>query len=114
MQRDPNAPPPPPGAPPRRSFFYEAPLVIILADPRDNDFAVSDGALAVQHMMLCATSLELGSCFIGLARFLEEEPDLLKELNISDNMSIVATVICGYPAEDPEPKEKRLNAEYFK
>ena len=107
MQRDPNAPP-------RRSFFYDAPLLVILTAPKDNHFAVSDGALAAQNMMLCATSLGLGSCFIGLAMFLAEDPALLKELNIPDNMGIVAAVICGYPAEDPAPKEKGLNAEYFK
>jgi hypothetical protein len=34
-------------------------------------------------------------------------------LHIADNMSIVAAVICGYPAEDPAPKEKKLNAQFF-
>lgn len=114
MQNAPNMPPPPPNAPKRRSFFYEAPLVIIVTAPRDNHFAVADAALAVQNMMLCATSLELGSCFIGLANFLNDAPDLLKEINVPDSMHIVATVICGYPAEDPEPKGKKLNAEYFR
>jgi hypothetical protein len=28
-------------------------------------------------------------------------------------MNIVAAVICGYPDENPEPREKKLTAEYF-
>ena len=114
LQNDPSAPPPPRGLSPQRGFFYEAPLLIIITAPKDNDFAVSDGALAVQNMMLCAASLDLGSCFIGMARFIKQAPEMCREINIADNMNIVATLICGYPAEDPEPKKKRLNAEYFK
>jgi nitroreductase len=114
VQSDPNAPPPPRGLPPHRGFFYEAPLVIIITAPEDNDFAVADGSLAAQNIMLCAASLDLGSCFIGMARFIKKDPEMCQELHIAENMNIVATIICGYPAEDPEPKKKRLNAEYFK
>ena len=96
------------------NFFYEAPLLIIITAPKDNHFAVSDGALAAQNIMLCAASLDLGSCFIGMARFIKKDPEMCRELHIDDNMDIVATVICGYPAEDPEPRPKHLNAEYFK
>jgi nitroreductase len=114
VRSDPNAPPPPRGLPPNLGFFYGAPLLIIIIAPEDNHFAVSDGALAAQNIMLCAASLDLGSCFIGMARFIKKDPEVCQEIHIPDNMNIVATIICGYPAEDPQPKQKRLNAEYFK
>ncbi len=114
LRSDPNIPPPPPGVPQRPSFFYEAPMLVIITAPKENNWAVADAALAVQNMMLYATSLDLGSCFVGMAKFIEKDPGLMKEINIADNMSIVATFICGYPDEDPEPREKKLNAEYFK
>ncbi|OGO18930.1 MAG: hypothetical protein A2Z15_04095 [Chloroflexi bacterium RBG_16_50_11] len=101
----------PPGAKP--NFFYSAPLLIVIIAPKDNMFALTDSALAVQNIMLYATSIDLGSCFIGMARFIERDKNLLKLINIADNMAIVAAVICGYPAENPEPREKKLNAEYF-
>jgi nitroreductase len=63
--------------------------------------------------MLYATSINLGSCFIGMGKLIERDKDLLKMLHIADNMNIVATVICGYPAENPEPREKKLTAEFF-
>jgi nitroreductase len=101
----------PPGA--RPDFFHGAPLLIIVTAPKDNMFALSDAALAVENIMLYATSIDLGSCFIGMAKLIERDKNMLKMLHIADNMNIVAAVICGYPAENPEPKEKKLKAEFF-
>ena len=101
----------PPGA--KHNFFYGAPLVIIIIAPKDNHFALSDSALAVQNVMLYATSIDLGSCFIGMARLIQRDENLLKELKIGNDMNIVAAVICGYPDEDPAPREKKQKAEFF-
>jgi nitroreductase len=104
----------PPGGPPgARSIFHDAPLLIIITAPKDNTFSASDAALAVQNVMLYATSIDLGSCFIGMAKLIERDKNLLKELHISDDRNIAAAVICGYTDEKPEPKEKKLNAEFF-
>lgn len=101
----------PPGV--RPSFFYSAPLLIIITAPKDNHFAFTDAALAVQNIMLYATSIDLGSCFIGMARLIERDEKLLKTLHIADNMTIVAAVICGYSTESPAAKEKKQTVEYF-
>jgi nitroreductase len=102
-------------APPnvRLNYFYSAPLLIIITAPKENTFALSDAALAVQNIMLYATSIGLGSCFIGMARLLMRNESLLKELNIGADKNIVAAVICGYPDGWPEEKEKRIKAEFF-
>jgi nitroreductase len=101
----------PPGV--RPDFFHGAPLLIIITAPKDNFWALTDAALAVQNIMLYATSINLGSCFIGMARLIERDKDSLKALRIADEMNIVAAVICGYPDEAPEPREKKQKAEYF-
>jgi nitroreductase len=109
------APPPPPPPSTRRSqLFYSAPLLVLVVGPRDNSFIETDAALAVQNIMLYAASINLGSCFIGMAKMLEKDPTILKELHIQDTQKIAAAVIVGYPAEKPAPKEKFLKAEYFK
>ena len=102
-------------APPnfRPNFFYNAPLLVIITGLRDNYWSMADAALAVQNIMLYATSIGLGSCFIGMARLIEKDDNLLKELHISEDRFIAAAVICGYAGEQPEPKEKKLTAEYF-
>jgi nitroreductase len=113
MAAMPNRPPAPP-MPARPHMFYNAPLLIIIAGPKDNGWIDADAALGVNNIMLYATSLGLGSCFIGMARLLEKDPEMLKELHIADNQKIAASVVVGYPDEKPTPKEKTLKAEYFK
>lgn len=97
----------------RPSFFYGAPLLIIVIAPKDNNWAGTDAALAVQNILLYATSIDLGACFIGMAKFIEKDKELCKLVNIPDSMTIAAAVICGYPAENPEPREKKQTAEFF-
>jgi len=97
----------------RPSLFYDAPLLIIITGPKENDWIYSDAALAVQNIMLYATSVGLGTCFIGMARFVEKDKELMRELNISDDRKVAAAVVCGYPDEEPPEKEKRMNAEFF-
>ena len=97
----------------RPNFFYNAPLLIIITGPRENYWSMADAAVAVQNIMLYTTSIGLGSCFIGMARLIEKDENLLEELHISEDRIIAAAVICGYANEEPEPKEKRLTAEYF-
>ncbi len=110
MAAAPNRPP----MPARPHVFYNAPLLIIITGPRDNGWIDADAALGVQNMMLYATSIGLGSCFIGMARLLEKDPEMLKRLHIADNQKIAAAVVIGYPDEKPAPKEKTLKAEFFK
>lgn len=100
-----------PGAKP--NFFYGAPLLILVTAPKDNLWATVDAGLAAQNIMLYATSIDLGSVFIGMAKLIEKDKSLLKALHIVDNMTLVAAVICGYPSENPEPRAKKLNAEFF-
>jgi len=97
----------------RSNLFYDAPLLIVITGPKDNTWIYSDAALAVQNIMLYATSIDLGSCFIGMARFIDEDKELARELHISDDRRVVAAVICGYPDEKPAEKEKKMNVEFF-
>jgi nitroreductase len=101
----------PPGV--RPDFFHSAPLLIIITAPKDNFWALTDAGLAAQNIMLYTASVNLGSCFIGMAKLIEKNKDSLKTLGIADNMNIVAAVVCGYPDEDPAPREKRQKAEFF-
>ena len=57
--------------PARPSFFYNAPLLLLITGPKENPWSDSDAALAVQNVMLFATSIGLGTCFIGMARLIE-------------------------------------------
>jgi len=95
------------------SLFYGAPLLMILTGPKDNNWIYSDAALAVENIMLYATSIGLGTCFIGWARQIDKNEELQRELHISNDRKIAAAVICGYPDEAPAEKEKKMNFEFF-
>jgi nitroreductase len=103
-----------PAMPARPNFFYHAPLLVIITGPRENHWISSDAALAAQNMMLYAASINLGSCFIGMAKIIEQDKALLKELHIGEDQIIAASVVCGYPDEKPAVKEKKMKAEFFK
>jgi nitroreductase len=94
-------------------FFRGAPVLILVIVPRENIFGSVEAGLAVQNIMLYAASVGLGTCFIGIVREIMRDKNLLKMLNIGDDMNIAASVVCGYPNEAPEPKDKRLKAEFF-
>jgi len=97
----------------RPSLFYDAPLLIIITGPKENTWIHSDAALAVQNIMLYATSINLGTCFIGFARFIEKDEELMHELNIPNDRKVAAAVICGYADEEPAEKEKKMSVEFF-
>lgn len=116
LKKDMAASPPPPGTdslPVRPDYFYNAPLVVVIIGPKANPWIDSDAALAAQNIMLYATSINLGTCFIGMSRLIDKDPAMLQELHIPGDYRIAAAVVCGYPAEQPVPKEKFLKAEYF-
>ncbi len=45
--------------------FYDAPTVITMFAPRNFLFSIDDCAVAAENMMLMATYLGVGSCYIG-------------------------------------------------
>ena len=95
------------------AIFYGAPLLIIINGPKENEWISYDAAIAVQNIMLYATSIGIGTCFIGMSRFINEDEELLNELHIADDKKVAAAVICGYADEKPPEKEKKMNAEFF-
>jgi len=79
-------------------FIGQAPIIIIvLADRNKTNWPVYDGASAVENMLLEASSLGLGSCWI--APHYQDEVRAL--LNIPDHYEQISTLPLGYPSEQP-------------
>jgi nitroreductase len=83
-------------------WLKTAPVVIVAcADPSDSgsrnglQFYGVDVAIAVEHLMLAAADVGLGTCWIG--GFDEEK--IKAELQIPRRIRIVAITPLGYPAE---------------
>lgn len=110
----------------KQPFVYKAPVIIVcLADadvfPKErfeNTFsnaseiggqvgAVRDISIASQNLVLQATELGLGTCYIGLV-----DREKLKEIfKIPKDFALPFVIILGYPAESPAPALRKKTKE---
>ena len=93
------------------TIFYNASLLIFLCVPKNEELRqinLLDCGLAAQNMFLTAFQEGLGSCFIGFAWYLNQDPALLADLGVPTDHELIAPMIFGYPAEDPRPKSREL------
>ena len=91
--------------------FYDAPLLILISTKENKDLRtlnLLDCGLAAQNMFLAAYQAGLGSCFIGFAAFLNQDPKLLAEIGIPEDYELIAPLIFGYPNENPAPNPREV------
>lgn len=101
---------------PCESAYTKAPyLFVFIADPTksglrdDKPYYMSDTAIAIDHAMLCATSLELGTCWVGVF----PEKEIKDVLSIPEHYRIVALMPLGFKDEEPEIRPRRSIDEIF-
>jgi nitroreductase len=83
--------------------LYGAPVVILLSGPTDGRYSAVNTALAAQNMLLEATGLGLGSCYLvspTLALNAEKNRDLAQEAGIPDGYALQCAIIVGYAAAE--------------
>ncbi len=83
--------------------LYGAPVLILLSGPVDVPYSPINTALAAENMLLEATRLGLGSCFLASPRLAlngSENRDLAKEAGIPENHALQCAVIFGYTADE--------------
>jgi FMN reductase [NAD(P)H] len=83
--------------------LYGAPAVIILSGPDKAPFTVHNTMLAAENMILAATGLGLGSCFLfSITRALngEKNRDLAEEAGIPSGFSAQCGLAVGYAAAE--------------
>ncbi len=94
-----------------RSWFSQAPLVIAICSlpgqawvRRDGqNYHYVDAAIAMDHLILAATSLGLGTCWV--AAF---DPAAARELlALPPDVEPIAFTPLGYSADQPKPKERQ-------
>jgi nitroreductase len=95
--------------------FFGAPTVIaVLTDPAVNT-PLEDGTLALGNMLLAATAIGLGACWIHRAKPIFESSEgkaLLKKWKLPENLVGVGFCILGYPEGD-KPKAAPRKAGYI-
>lgn len=89
--------------------FYGAPVILLVIAHKDG-LSVYDGSATIENMLLEATHLGLGSCWIHRAKEELEDEDCrnllaFTGLNFDDYVG-VGHVIVGYPSDSFKPNEK--------
>ena len=101
-----------------RRWFTQAPLVIgFVAVPQeawrrvdDKPYDEVDATIAMDHLVLAATALGLGTCWV--AAF---DPDAAREVfGLPDDVELVALTPLGYPADAPRAKRRKSMDELVK
>ena len=98
--------------------FYGAPCVlVVLADRGVSHNYIYDGSLVMGNLMLAATSLGLGSCWIHRAKETFERPEgkaILEKLGLSGDLVGIGNCVVGYPdCETPKAKPRKDGWVYF-
>jgi len=87
------------------NVFYNAPCLVFIVGPRELLSIQVDCALAASYFMFSACAKGLGTCWIGLGRFIKD-PEILKLIGMPDDHQIVAPIIIGYPKNIPDVSER--------
>ncbi len=83
------------------------PLMIAVcahATDESNKITIMDVAMATENMLLTATALGLGACLIGSFN----EAAVREILEIPSEVRLMLLMTVGYPAETPNPPQKKL------
>jgi FMN reductase [NAD(P)H] len=83
--------------------LYGAPVLILISGPTDGPYTSFNAALAAENMLLEATGLGLGSCYLvspTLALNGKDNRDLAQEAGIPDSYELQCAVIVGYEASE--------------
>jgi nitroreductase len=78
------------------NVFYNAPCLVYIAGSRDVRTIRVDCALAAAYFMFSASARGLGTCWIGLGKYVRD-PSLISAIGLPEGHEIVAPVILGYP-----------------
>lgn len=81
--------------------FYGAPVVLIVLADKSKPTYLYDGSLVMSNLMLAASSLGLGSCWIHRAKEefeTEEGREILRSLGITGDYEGIGHCILGKPA----------------
>jgi nitroreductase len=97
------------------NIFYDAPTVVVVAARKDAVSPLADVCAAMENMLLAAESLDIGSCWMGFAKFNFVDAGRCKKVGIPDGYEVHYAVALGYKPEGLklQPPQKKYES-YFR
>ena len=96
------------------NIFHGAPTTIIVSGNKNAVTPTTDCAAAVQNILLAAESLDIGSCWIGFAKFFFEKPENMEKYRIPDGYEVYYGVVLGYKVKEiPNALPRKQNVFTF-
>ncbi|MFC2072045.1 nitroreductase family protein [Chloroflexota bacterium] len=101
-----------------KAWFVQAPVVICACAIPDQGWTNRDGksysdvdvAIAMDHLVLAATDLGLGTCWIGAF-----DPTAAREiLGLPEGVEPIVFTLVGYPSDEPRPKKRKPAGELIR
>ena len=89
------------------SIFYDASTLIVICAKPKGPFVAADCWLAAENLMLAASALGLGTCFVGAALPVLNSPAVKSELGIPPAIKAIAPIIVGVPREVAAEAQRR-------
>ena len=100
-----------------RDPFYGAPVVLVVLADKNVPTCIHDGSLVMGNLMLAASELGVGSCWIHRAKETfesEEGKAILRDLGVTGDYIGVGNCVLGYPMGDiPQAKPRKENYVYW-
>lgn len=101
------------GTNPYAKMLKKAPLAIVVCgntykmiEGGGRDFWIQDASAATENLLLAAHAMGLGAVWTGAYPSEERCISISKVLSLSDNLIPLNMIVVGYPAEQPQPKQK--------
>jgi nitroreductase/Pyruvate/2-oxoacid:ferredoxin oxidoreductase delta subunit len=82
-----------------KNIFYDAPVVMLFHTPRLLPTALEDCILGAYNVVLAASSLGMGSCFVSLSQqAISSSKSIKKGFGIHQADTVYAVLVLGFPA----------------
>ncbi len=88
------------------TFIAEASACIVVVC-KPSDYYLADGSAATTQILLAATALGLGTCWVAGDRK-DYAPDVLKAIGAPAKYKLISLIAIGYAAETPAPAKRAL------
>lgn len=97
---------------PNGQMLRQAPAAVIVcgdinkANLKEVSYMLQDLSAAVENILLAATALGLGSCWLGMHPRPDRMDPICNLFSLPENIIPMCGVALGWPAEQPEPRTR--------